>query len=318
MAASVPPPSEALVATARSLAVDRVTGEVVAAFREAGVPSLLLKGPTVASWLYGDGAVRFYIDSDLWVPASRISDAEDVLIRLGFERGAPARPLAEGQVPHAQPWFRRKGGGEVDLHHTVSGVGVAPEEAWKQLSAIAEEMDVGGQTVAVLPIPARALLVVFHAAQHGPEKIKPLEDLARAIAQASDEVWLEAVRIAARLDATPTLGDGLRLLPAGAQLADRLRFATSELVAAARGPNSKAPLALGFQRLAEAGTLGERLRLVRREVFPSPDFLRWWSPLARRGPAGLAAAYVWRPLWLLRHAGPSLAAWKRSRRGQSL
>ncbi|MEX2196004.1 MAG: nucleotidyltransferase family protein [Thermoleophilaceae bacterium] len=311
---SVPPPSEALLATARSLAVDRVTGEVVAALRRARVPSLLLKGPTVASWLYDDGAVRSYIDSDLWVPPVQIADAERVLTRLGFEPGVLARPPEPGEVPHARPWFRHGSAGEVDLHHTVSGVGVAPEEAWKQLSAIAEEMEVGGQTVAVLPIPARALLVVFHAAQHGPDKPKPLEDLARAVERAPDDVWLEAARIAARLDATPTLGDGLRLLPAGAALADRLRFATSELVATARGPNSKAPLALGFQRLSEARTLGERMRLVRREVFPSPDFLRWWSPLARRGRIGLAAAYVWRPLWLLRHAAPSLVAWRRSRR----
>lgn len=298
---------------ARTLAVDRVTGEVMAAFREAGLPSILLKGPTVATWLYDDRTPRYYIDSDIWVPPSRIPEAERVLAGLGFEP-VPAPEPPDGEVPHAAPWIRRSDGGEVDLHHTVSGVGVAPAEAWKQLSSLAEPMNVGGQTVNVLPIPARTVLVVFHAAQHGPEKSKPLEDLARAVRSVPEPVWLEAARIADRLDAVPTLGDGLRLLPEGADLADRLHFPTSELVAAARGPGSTAPLALGFERLSEAATFGERLRIIGREVFPSPEFLRWWSPLARRGLMGLAAAYVWRPLWLLRHAGPSYAAWRRSRR----
>jgi len=311
----VPRPSHELLATARTLAVDAVTGEVVSAFRQAGIPTLLLKGPTVASWLYDDGTVRYYMDSDIWVDPRRLRDAERVLAQLGFERVTPARLPVEGEVPHAEPWRRPGTAQEVDLHHTISGVGVAPETAWKELYPLAEPMDVGGQTVDVLPIPVRALLVVFHAAQHGPESGKLLMDVERAVERVPDEVWLEAARVARRLDATPTLGDGLRMVPSGAALADRLRFPTHELVETARGPHSRAPLALGFERLSEAASVGERLRLVWREVVPSPDFLRWWSPLARRGPVGLAAAYLWRPLWLLWHAGPSLRAWRRSRRG---
>ena len=33
---------------------------------------------------------------------------------------------------------------------------------------------------------------------------------------------------------------------------------------------------------------GAKLRMVLRELFPTPAFMRWWTPLARRGRAGLA------------------------------
>ena len=56
---------------AHTLAVDVVTAEVVDAFRRAGVRAVVLKGPTLAGWLYGGEAVRTYGDSDLLVSARR-------------------------------------------------------------------------------------------------------------------------------------------------------------------------------------------------------------------------------------------------------
>jgi len=44
------------------------------------------------------------------------------------------------------------------------------------------------------------------------------------------------------------------------------------------------------------------------------DFMRWWSPLARRGRLGLTVSFLWRPLWFLGHAGPAYLAWRRARR----
>ncbi len=70
---------------AHTLAVDVVTAEVVGAFRRAGVRAVVLKGPTLAGWLYGGDAVRTYGDSDLLVPAAGRGAAEAELARLGFE-----------------------------------------------------------------------------------------------------------------------------------------------------------------------------------------------------------------------------------------
>ncbi|MCA1711243.1 MAG: nucleotidyltransferase family protein, partial [Actinobacteria bacterium] len=68
-------PSAALA----SLAVDAQTAEVVQRLHQADVPCLLLKGPSIAGWLYNDGTPRPYGDSDLLVPPHAYATAAEVL-----------------------------------------------------------------------------------------------------------------------------------------------------------------------------------------------------------------------------------------------
>jgi hypothetical protein len=49
----------------------------------------------------------------------------------------------------------------------------------------------------------------------------------------------------------------------------------------------------------QARGMRDRARLVGHKLAPPATFMRKWSPLERRGPLGLAAAYVWRPFWIL-------------------
>ena len=58
---------------------------------------------------------------------------------------------------------------------------------------------------------------------------------------------------------------------------------------------------LGIQHAllsADAG-IKQKLVIAASDVFPRPDYMRWWSPLARRGKLGLAASYVWRAIWVI-------------------
>jgi hypothetical protein len=57
----------------------------------------------------------------------------------------------------------------------------------------------------------------------------------------------------------------------------------------------------------------DRARLVGHKLAPPATFMHKWSPLARRGPLGLAAAYVWRPFWILSRTPDALRAWARAR-----
>ncbi len=57
-----------------------------------------------------------------------------------------------------------------------------------------------------------------------------------------------------------------------------------------------------------------RVRLMLRKAFPSPQLMRTWKPLARRGRVGLALAYAWRPPWLIWQLGPALRAYLGARR----
>ena len=300
-------------ALGRTLGADRVTAEVVGAFGRAGIRSVLLKGPAIARWLYDDGALRTYMDCDLLVPPDGFHRAEEILEELGFEReGLDAIP---GDWPkHARSW-RREDGGNVDLHRTLVGVGVADSEVWRILSSDTETMRVGGGDVDVPALSGRALILALHAAKDGPRVPKVRHDLGHALERADLEVWEEAGRLAARLGATPAFGAGLRVLPAGQELAKELHLPPEIPVEAAlRRRGGAPPLAVGIEWLAgEPGRKGN-IAVVGRKFFPPPRFMRAWTPLARRGPLGLAAAYVWRPFWVLWHLVPALWVWGRARR----
>ena len=74
------------------------------------------------------------------------------------------------------------------------------------------------------------------------------------------------------------------------------------------------PIALGFEQLARAPTVRNFVAILMRKVVPPAGFIRtWWPPAARNAPM-LVIGYVYRPLWLLRHAPGGLRAWLTARR----
>jgi hypothetical protein len=300
-----------LLARARTLSSDAAAVEVTEALRAVGVPVILLKGPAIASWLYEDDE-RVYTDADLLVPSIRSDDAEAALARLGFAPYDEGLNAAEQAMVHSQPWVRGRDLAQIDLHRTLFGVGVGPEKTWAELHAATERMVVAGVELDVLAPAGRALHVAVHAVQHENRQGKPLEDLERAIDRLPPELWADALELAERLDATPTFALGLAQSPGGASLARRLGM-SPELARAATAEGSAASLAMGFERLARSRGLGAKVRLVTRELLPSRDFIWWSSPLARRGPIGMALAYLWRPFWLAARVVPSLAAWRKHR-----
>jgi hypothetical protein len=173
-------------------------------------------------------------------------------------------------------------------------------------------MLVRGIPVSVLVPPARAVVVVLHAAQHGARVQKPLDDLAQALAQLPVEVWEAASALARRLDATTAFAAGLRLLPEGSVQAATLGLPIQHSAETTLRADTARPMALGFDWLARTPGVRAKARLVRAKAVPDGAFMRAWSPLARRGRAGLAAAYFWRVLWLTWHAAPGFRAWRRA------
>ncbi|MDQ3608371.1 MAG: nucleotidyltransferase family protein [Actinomycetota bacterium] len=295
--------------TVHTLLVDQITAEVTAALSGRQVPSILLKGPSIAAWLYADGTLRSYNDCDLLVAPKNLLAAQAVLEELGFRD--EITPLGHPRL-ESHEWVR--GRDRVDLHTTLIGIGVLPRVVWGVLSAMTLPQQVGGIEVQILARPALAMHVVLHAAQHGRDDPKPAEDLSRAIRAVPREQWSEVAALADRLQATDAFGIGLRLLPEGRELASWLELPPARSADASLRVDS-IPLALAFEHLAMTAGFWARISLVLRELFPTPAFMRWWSPLARRGWLGLALAYCWRPAWLVVQAGPGFLAWRRARRG---
>jgi hypothetical protein len=308
-----PPWSADRLAAARALAQDRVSAEVLGALAGAGVPAILLKGPVLARWLYGDGATRTYGDTDVLVPDGRRADAEAVLRAQGFAPRLRPEDLAPGRTLHAHPWGRAADGAQVDLHVTLAGIALPPAAAFDALARETEPAVVAGAPVTVLAAPARALHVALHAAHDGAQGGKPLRDLDRALDQLDPATWRAARELAERLEAVEALASGLRLRPAGERLAATLGLPVARSVAGALLAASAPREALTVEHLAATRGTGARLRIVADRLAPSPSYLRFRSPLARRGRAGLALAYLWRPVSVLVRAPAAVGAWRRAR-----
>ncbi len=286
MPAAMPP---ALRAAARTLALDALTAQTVETFRAAGVPSILLKGPSIEAWLY-DGQGRDYADCDLLVPADRFAAAGACLSTLGFELELDDE---DGYTPdpHAQTW-RRRNGLAVDLHRRLHWVRAAPEVVWAELSSGTDRMSVGGAEVAVLGFGARALQVGLHAVS--PQLVPgPLRDLERALERVDEQEWRTAAELADRLGASDALATGLRRLPAGTELAVRLGLPSESSAyhtLTVEGRPGSLPYAL--VRLTELHGVPAKIRFVLRVLFPPKTWMQYGSSRARRGRLGLATAYL--------------------------
>jgi hypothetical protein len=235
-------------------------------------------------------------------------------VRLGYEN------VFEGERPqefrdHESEWNRSgRMPAQVDLHRRLYWSRIDPNAAWALLSADTETMSVGGAMVEVLARPARALALAFHALYHGTEIPRPLEDLELAATRLQASDWEGAAELADKLGSSDALAAGLRLVPSGQALAQRLQLASTAQPDVLLMAGARTPTALGFERLREQPTLAARLRFLWVKLWPTPPFLRMWQPVARRGRLGLVAAYVWRPFWLAWMAPRGLRAWLRARR----
>jgi hypothetical protein len=281
-----------------ALALESLTAGTVQRLRDSGVEPILLRGPVLGRWLYDDELERPYRDVDLLVSPAQIATATAVINDLGFAR-APHVPTHP--VDHASTFVRQGDRAMIDLHETLVGIDAAPEVVWQTLSAETERMRIGSTDIAVLGLAARIVMVALHSASHGIKTEKPMVDLRRAVAKLDDDIWADAVKIAEKLDATEAFVAGLSLDPEGSVYVARLPPVRMSIKTALRA-RTPPPTAPGLVRFWEARGPRARMRFVARELFPEAEFMRAWSPLARRGSLGLVASYVWRIPWLVVHA----------------
>ena len=306
--------SSRIAAAAASLRCDVVAAEVAEAFRTAGIACILLRGPSIARHLYSASESRPYADVDLLVTPPVLGQGERLLDDRGFAHSAVLGQRPDDRPAWSRTWQRPSDGAEVDLHTTIVGVGVPPHEVWALLRENVEPVEVARARLDGLNAEATLVVVALHAAHHGTELRQPLEDLARTVERFPTTTWTAAAALAQQVAAMPAFAAGLRLLPAGAALAAGLGLpdaASAEVILRAGGAPA---MALGFEWLSRVPGFRAKMRLVAGKLVPDVQFMRAWSPLARRGRLGLAAAYGFRIVWLAWHAIPGFIAWSRARR----
>jgi hypothetical protein len=301
---------------AGTLRLDWAVSEVFRAFDAAGVEALLLKGASIARWLYTEAAPRAYGDCDLLVRPGDLERAREVLAGLGFEPHYDEEAMPGWWREHAVAWLRNSDAVAVDLHHTLAGVGADDEALWRTLAADRVAVDVAEFPAPAMSIPARGLHMALHAAQHGQEWGTVLEELDMALAQEGIETWRAAAALARALDATPAFAAGLRLTAAGSAVADELGLPSDQSLDVALRSTTPPPAAMTFEQLARARGVRARVAMVAYKLFPPPTFMRKWSPAAHEGRVALARAYGRRLVWLAKTAPRGFRAWRAARRAQ--
>ena len=203
---------------------------LLAAFHQASVPVIALKGPCLGQRLYGDASLRAYADLDLLVRMPDLGRAEDLLAQLGFHPGSL------GDDYH-RPW--QHNAIRLELHHHVENPRAFPfqlEAAWTRAQLSRFE----GVPVWHLAPPDELLYLCLHAVHHRFDRLGLLVDLGLAFRRlvpaadaapsahfaALDNVAALGWMMAARLDPQTPNPLALHLQPRDRarleQLADRL------------------------------------------------------------------------------------------------
>jgi hypothetical protein len=267
------PPLEEFARRVRGLRaqaeLDAAAVEALDAFDAAGVQYLLLKGAALSRLLYTHEKQRGYSDVDLLVAPNGLAAAGRALEQLGYTNTTASWGITDvGGSVHADVWVRRNqaiGPLMIDLHSRLAGVQAAPQAAWDALSARRASIDLNGHQAPVLGREGLALHLATHAAQHGPDEVKPLTDLAYGLDHWPPDVWVEAAGLAREVDALIAFAAGLRLVPAGAALAAQLELPPTEDVEWQMLHRDERPRGtFHMQELAEARGLRERVQVLRR------------------------------------------------------
>jgi hypothetical protein len=305
-------------AVGRTRELDAAAAEVFRAFAAARVEALLLKGAALARLLYAEAEVRLYTDIDLLVAPPDLDRARAVLADLRYKNGGDALGIRDvGGVLHAESWMATGSGAEdyqvIDLHLWLPGAQASPKAVWDRLAACRTEIELCGQAVPVLNEEGLAMHLAMHAAQHGSSSPRGLDELALGLERWPLEVWQTAAALAAEIGAVESYAAGLRLIPAGAELAEALALpATDQLDWEIRHAATRPRGTFHLQAFLEKRGPLERARVLRHALVPSRAWITaeyHWAHDA--GAARLIAAYA---IHLLSAPAWALRAWRFRRR----
>jgi hypothetical protein len=90
-------------------------GSLLAAFEEAGIDTMMLKGAALIQLYYKESGLRPMLDADVLVHAHQVQQAMDLLTRLQWKPFRYMQPQMRIPIVHSTP-FEDAGGRQLDLH----------------------------------------------------------------------------------------------------------------------------------------------------------------------------------------------------------
>lgn len=199
-------PSHRLTLSAALLSLDALALRVIQLLDNGDIPTILLKGPVTASWLYDDPLDHPYTDVDLLIAPEDDGRASRLLKEAGF-RDFHASTFPIYRPPRERAWVNPEG--IVDLHTSIQGIPFhRAHTAWDILDGAAVPFLLHGRSVRMLSERGRALHLALHAAQKYSGR-KAVQDLEQGLMRLSEDIWPDAARLAFELDATAAYVAGM-------------------------------------------------------------------------------------------------------------
>jgi Uncharacterised nucleotidyltransferase len=180
-------------------------------FRDAGLDTVLVKGPTLALRAYGDTAARQYGDLDFLVRQKDILRATELMISAGYKPEIAVESLSPQKIPGQYLFVRTAAPLLVELHtertmrYFPSGLPI------EEFFARQQYVGVDGHHIPALAVEDELLLICIHGAKHLWERLSLVADVAAFVARQTSLNWERTFATARAVGAERMLHTGLLL-----------------------------------------------------------------------------------------------------------
>jgi hypothetical protein len=194
-----------------------LTGELLKLlnlFEASGIPAVPYKGPILAASVYGNIALREFVDLDILVHKQDVLRAKELLVSVGYQpefRLTRAQEAALLRYYHEYPLTRGDGEIIVDLHWEITEKYFAFPLNLERLWGGLEYISIGNRTVPTLSPEDLLLLLCMHGSHHVWERLSWICDVAELIRVHKGMNWERVMERAAPLGSERMLFLGLFL-----------------------------------------------------------------------------------------------------------
>lgn len=168
----------------RNLVLSRELVRLAKAFESHGILAIPFKGPVLAASVYGECALRQFVDLDFLIHKRDVLRARDLLISDGYRprrQRNDAQEAAYLRVGHEYEFVHNDGGVGVDLHWRITPRRLFSQFPFERLWDQAIPVSLNGTMVLSLAPEDLIMILSVHGAKHMWQRLQWICDIAEVV-----------------------------------------------------------------------------------------------------------------------------------------